>query len=150
MLGRIIALIIILPVGLIVASLFLGMLSVFVSLSNADYGPGTFQTYGPYTTIPAPASIGVGLVELVVLGLGIALLVLIVGFLARAVLGKPLVPGSGHERFRDRFRARFDAGYGQSDTQLIQELHHIATRLEERVEVLETIMLERPSVAGRR
>ena len=36
-----------------------------------------------------------------------------------------------------------DDGYGQSDTQLIQDLHRTATQIEARVEALETIMLER-------
>jgi hypothetical protein len=151
MLGRIIALIILLPVGLIVASVFFVVLSLSRAGGEAlsGYGPGPFQSYGPYTAVAAPSAGSVGLVELVVVIFAIALLVLLVGFLA-TMLRRSLAPGQGHERFRDRFRERFDAGYGQSDTQLIQELHHIATRLEERIEVLETLMLERPGVTTKR
>ena len=142
MLGRIIALIIILSVGLIAAWSALSILFPPFIFIHSEYGTGPFESYGPYTTFATSSSIGsVGLVELVTVLMAIALLALVVGFLVVA-LRKSRASGSGREHPGERF----DAGYGQSDTQLIQDLHRIATRLEARVETLETIMLERPSV----
>lgn len=43
-------------------------------------------------------------------------------------------------------KAKADAGYAPEEAKLMQDLHRIATRLEERVETLETILFDR---AGR-
>jgi phage shock protein B len=40
-------------------------------------------------------------------------------------------------------KAKADAGYSPEESKLMQDLHRIATRLEERVEILETILIER-------
>jgi len=42
-------------------------------------------------------------------------------------------------------KAKADAGYSPEEAKLMQDLHRIASRLEERVETLETILFDRAS-----
>lgn len=42
---------------------------------------------------------------------------------------------------------RQDARYGQDDTELIQEIHRGLTRMEQRVETLETLLMEKTGEA---
>lgn len=139
MLRRIIALIIILPIGLIVLAIAGPVMASFGSVSVfSGYGPGPFQPYGSPAIIGAPSGGNLLLVAAVYLGL----MVLLVWFLARLVQRRPPIAGYGRNRVND--------DYGRGDTELIQQLHHIASRLEARIEALETIMLERPGVTTKR
>ena len=123
MLTKIIALIIILPVGLI----------AFLTVSAvAGLGTGSVTAF----TVN-PVSMGG---SLIVSMFPLVLTALVFGGLIWAMAY--LVNGPG--------RQRAGTGYARSDTQLIQDMNHIASRLEARVEALETIMLERPGVTSKR